>query len=52
MFALFRQFRLFRPFNSGTQGGRLAPIFLTKSDGTVFVTADGKAIVRGFRVMT
>jgi hypothetical protein len=33
----------------GSDGGRiLQPILMTKADGTVFVTAAGDAIVRGF----
>ena len=30
----------------------IQPIFLTKSDGTVFVTADGNVLVRGYRYVT
>lgn len=30
------------------RGGKFIPIFLCKSDGTVFVTADGKVLVRGY----
>jgi hypothetical protein len=30
----------------------LQPIFLTKADGTVFVTSDGNVLVRGYRYVT
>lgn len=34
-------------------GGQLSqPVALTKADGTVFVTPDGKVLVRGFRYVT
>jgi hypothetical protein len=50
MTRLLTLLRLSRLFSRGGGDDKIAqPIVLTKADGTVFVTADGKVLVRGTR---
>jgi hypothetical protein len=52
MLNALRPMQVLRPLRFA--GGRLIsqPVFLTKADGTVFVTASGVPLVRGARLVT